>query len=171
MTNSSDQPTTEATASAVSRRTMLRGAAVGGVAVPLLAACGSSDSGSGSGAASASGSASGSAGASASGSASASAGGSGGTTVAVSDVPVGGGTVLADAKVVVTQPTKGEFKAFSAICTHQGCTVTKVENKAIVCPCHGSHFSITDGAPESGPAPSPLAAKKATLSGGQISVT
>ena len=64
--------------------------------------------------------------------------GSGGSDWAAADVPEGGGTILADQEVVVTQPTKGVFKAFTAICTHQGCTVTKVADGAIVCPCHGS---------------------------------
>ncbi len=146
----------------VTRRTMLRGAAVGGAALPLLAACGGGDTGA-SGAGS-SGSGSGS------GSASGGSSGTGGTTVAAADVPVGGGTII-DQKVVVTQPAKGDFKAFSAICTHQGCPVGSVTGGEIVCPCHGSHFSIQDGAPVSGPAPSALAPLKVSVSGGQVSVT
>ena len=146
----------------VSRRSMLRGATVGGVALPLLAACGGgSDGGSGSG---------GSSGSTGSGGSGGSGGGSG-VTVAAADVPVGGGTVLKGPKLVVTQPSKGDFKAFTAICTHQGCTVGGVENGQIVCPCHGSHFSITDGKPVSGPAQAPLASKKVSVSGGQISVS
>ena len=90
--------------------------------------------------------------------------------MAAADVPVGGGTVI-DQSVVVTQPAKGEFKAFSAICTHQGCTVGSVTDGQIVCPCHGSHFSIKDGSPVSGPAPSPLAARRSPCPGGQITVT
>ena len=97
--------------------------------------------------------------------------GQGGATVAAADVPVGGGTILADAKVVVTQPEKGTFKAFTAVCTHQGCTVTKVLGGKIVCPCHGSTFSITDGSPQGGPAQSALAEKKVSVEGDQISVS
>ena len=77
-------------------------------------------------------------------------------TLSTSDVPVGGGIVLADRQVVVTQPEPGVFRAFSAICTHQGCTVNRVRNGAIECPCHNSRFSITDGAVVRNPAPQPL---------------
>ncbi len=99
------------------------------------------------------------------------AGGSGGATVATADVPVGGGKILPDQKVVVTQPSKGRFEAFSAICTHAGCLVGDISGGQIVCPCHGSRFSITDGSVISGPAPAPLPAKKVKVSGGEISVT
>lgn len=95
----------------------------------------------------------------------------GGTPLAsTSEIPVGGGTVFADRKVVVTQPEEGEFKAFSAICTHQGCTVNKVADGTIDCPCHGSKFSVTDGAVTAGPAPRPLPAEKITVSGETITL-
>jgi Rieske Fe-S protein len=142
----------------VSRRMMLRGAAVGGLSLPLLAACG------GGGSADPATSGSGSSGSGSSGS------GSSKATVAVSDVPAGGGTILKDQQVVVTQPSKGDFKAFSAICTHQGCLVAQVTDKKIVCPCHGSEYSITDGSVIRGPAPTPLAAKKVSVKGSEISV-
>ena len=142
----------------LSRRQLLAGTAAGSAALPLLAACsaGSSNGGSGS---------------------SGSAGGSGKVTVPVAEVPVGGGKILPDQQVVVTQPTKGQFKAFTAVCTHQGCTVSKIVGGQIVCPCHGSEFSITDGSntvgPNGGPAGSTadLAAKKISVSGGKVSVS
>ncbi|MGW6539528.1 Rieske (2Fe-2S) protein [Streptomyces sp. NPDC055051] len=87
-----------------------------------------------------------------------------------SEIPVGGGTVFKDRKVVVTQPVEGEFKAFSAVCTHQNCLVNKVANGTIDCPCHGSRFAITDGAVEAGPAPRPLPAEEITVSGETISL-
>src|SRR6187549_1173439 len=68
----------------------------------------------------------------------------GATLAAASSIPVGGGTVFADKDVVVTQPTAGEYKAFSATCTHQGCKVKSVADGVIVCPCHGSKFAIAD---------------------------
>ena len=94
-----------------------------------------------------------------------------GTTVATGDVPVGGGVVLQDQQVVVTQPTAGTFMAFSAVCTHEGCTVTQVSNGAITCPCHMGQFSVTDGSVLGGPPPSPLAAVPLTVSGGTITLT
>jgi len=73
-----------------------------------------------------------------------------------SDVPVGGGKILADKKIVITQPKSGEFHGFSAVCTHAGCIVGTVSGGTINCPCHGSRFSITNGSVVNGPAPSPL---------------
>lgn len=87
-----------------------------------------------------------------------------------SEIPVGGGTIFKEEKVVVTQPTAGEFKAFSAICTHQGCTVGKVENGTIDCPCHGSKFRIADGSVAAGPATRPLPAEQITVSGDSITL-
>jgi Rieske Fe-S protein len=92
----------------------------------------------------------------------------GATLAAASSIPVGGGTVFADKDVVVTQPTAGEYKAFSATCTHQGCKVKSVADGVIVCPCHGSKFAIADGSVASGPAKSPLPAKSVTEEGGSI---
>ena len=69
---------------------------------------------------------------------------------------VGGGAIFADEKVVVTQPTEGEFKGFTGICTHQGCTVTAVTDGTINCACHGSKFSLEDGSVRAGRPPRPL---------------
>jgi len=73
------------------------------------------------------------------------------------DIPVGGGKILADKKIVITEPQSGTFKAFTAVCTHQGCIVNSVSGGTINCPCHGSKFSIVNGSVVNGPAPSPLA--------------
>ena len=94
-----------------------------------------------------------------------------GGEIKVADIPVGGGKVFATEKIVVTQPKAGEFKAFSAICTHKGCTVAKVADGTIDCPCHGSKFNMTTGAVTAGPAPAPLPPKTATVSGTSITVT
>ncbi len=91
-----------------------------------------------------------------------------GALVSTADVPVGGGVILTDAALVITQPKAGTFKAFSAICTHQGCTVGSVENGTINCPCHGSQFAVADGSVVNGPAKKPLAAKKIKVSGTSI---
>ena len=134
------------TSEGVSRRHALAGAATVGVGLPLLAACGGGGS------------------TAEAGSPAPTAGPLGPT----SDVPVGGGTVYPDQKVVVTQPTQGTFKGYSAVCTHQGCLVANVTGGSINCPCHASHFSIEDGSVQSGPAPRPLPEVRLTVTGGRI---
>lgn len=84
------------------------------------------------------------------------------------DIPVGAGTVFADQKVVVTQPTEGFFQAFSAVCTHSGCLVNEVSDGTINCPCHGSKYAIEDGSVTAGPAPRPLEEKTITIEGDSL---
>jgi len=93
---------------------------------------------------------------------------SGTALAATTEIPVGGGKVFADKDVVVTQPTSGDFKAFSATCTHQGCKVKSVADGQIVCPCHGSKFNATDGSVTSGPAKRPLPAKTVSVEGDSV---
>ncbi|MGW0815324.1 Rieske (2Fe-2S) protein [Streptomyces viridiviolaceus] len=85
-----------------------------------------------------------------------------------SDIPVGGGRVFTDEKVVVTQPEQGDFKAFSAVCTHQGCTVSDVRDGTINCACHDSRFRIADGSVEQGPATKPLPEERITVEGNSV---
>jgi Rieske Fe-S protein len=87
------------------------------------------------------------------------------------DIPVGGGKVFEQAKVVVTQPEAGQFKCFTAVCTHQGCLVTGIEGGTINCDCHGSKFKVEDGSVANGPAGSALAARQITVSGDAIQLT
>ena len=81
---------------------------------------------------------------------------------------MGGGVILDGPKIVVTQPAAGDFKAFTAVCTHQSCLVTSVSDNVISCPCHGSRYSAEDGSVENGPAPAPLAAVSIKVEGDSI---
>lgn len=94
--------------------------------------------------------------------------GGGAALTSTSEIPVGGGTVFPEQDLVVTQPEEGEFRAFSATCTHQGCLVDEVSDGTIVCPCHGSTFAIADGSVVDGPANSPLAEREITVNGEEI---
>jgi Rieske Fe-S protein len=82
-----------------------------------------------------------------------------------SDVPVGSGVIVDD--IVVTQPSAGEFKGFSPKCTHAGCTVNKVADGTINCPCHGSKYNL-DGSVANGPATKPLEARTVSVQGDSI---
>ena len=140
------------TAGDASRRAVIGGIVGLGVGVPLLAACGSDDSESS---------------------------GSGAAAVRrppapigkTSEVPVGGGKIFKAEKVMVSQPSEGDFKAFSTVCTHQGCPITKMDGDEIECSCHGSRFLVADGSVANGPATKPLEELKVTVKGDELSVT
>jgi Rieske Fe-S protein len=95
-------------------------------------------------------------------------GGAADALASTGEIPVGGGKIFDAQVVVVTQPTAGEFKAFSAVCTHMGCIVNQISDGRIDCPCHGSEYSIKDGAVLAGPAPRPLPAKQLKITGDSI---
>ena len=158
------QDTTDATTDATtvqspphaSRRSVLLGVGAAAAGVTVLAGCGTSSAGS----STAGGAAGGAAG-----------GGGSAVSVPVSDVPVGGGTILQNPAIVVTQPSQGTFEAFSAICPHAGCPVAAIQGGLIICPCHGSEFDIATGDVKAGPAPPGLAKLTATLSGSSVEVS
>lgn len=152
----------------ICRRAVLQGLTVSGAgaaASTLLAACGSDGEATSSAPSSSAGDNDGTQGGG-------EGGGKGSGTVLgpASEVAVGGGVIYADALVVVTQPTNGEYKGFTAVCTHQQCPVTSIEGAEIVCNCHGSRYSIEDGSVISGPAPAALAAEPVTVSGGDVTL-
>jgi Rieske Fe-S protein len=91
-----------------------------------------------------------------------------GALATTSQIPDGGGKIIDGVNIVVTQPQTGSFRAFTAICTHQGCIVNNVSHGTINCPCHGSKYSIKDGSVVQGPAPSPLAAIAIKVEGTSI---
>jgi cytochrome b6-f complex iron-sulfur subunit len=135
----------------VTRRAVLAGACVG--CVGLVAACSSGGSSSGGG----------------SGGGAGAAGSAGKDLVALKDVPVGGGVVVDGPhnKVVVAQPSAGQVVAFSAVCTHMG-GIVHVEGQQLVCPIHGSRYSLADGSVEQGPAPQPLPKVPVKVSGSEV---
>jgi Rieske Fe-S protein len=96
--------------------------------------------------------------------------GSSGTELArVDQVPEGGGVVLGSAGVVLTRTPDGQVHAFSATCTHQGCTVDSVAGGRISCPCHGSQFDAVTGEVLRGPATRPLPPVTVEVSNGVVS--
>lgn len=141
------------------RRHALTAAATVGLGTPLLAACGSHDT-----------------------STSAVAGealptgkadptpASGTEIASTKEIPVEGGTIFPDQELVVTQPTKGEFRCFTAVCTHMGCLVSSIQAGGIRCECHGSAYSIEDGTPVNPPATEPLQEFPVTVEGGRITI-
>jgi Rieske Fe-S protein len=92
----------------------------------------------------------------------------GSALVAVDRIPDGGGVVLESRHVVVTKDATGTVRGFSATCTHQGCTVSSVDNGAISCPCHGSRFDAATGAVVQGPATRALAAVPVVVRDGNV---
>jgi Rieske Fe-S protein len=91
--------------------------------------------------------------------------GPGDAIASTADVPVGSGVIVGD--IVITQPAAGDFKGFSATCTHNGCTLNKVADGAIDCPCHGSKFNL-DGSVARGPAKKPLKSEAISVRGDSI---
>lgn len=146
---------TEPRSHGVTRRHALAGMATAGVALPLLAACGGGDGQTATDQPTA-------------GGPSRSAPSAEKALAKTTDIPVGSGVIYPSANVVVTQPTAGTFKGFSATCTHQGCQVGRVSGGLIQCPCHGSEFSIADGSVVQGPASSPLPPVQLKVAKGEI---
>ncbi|MFJ9027053.1 Rieske 2Fe-2S domain-containing protein [Streptomyces sp. NPDC102274] len=87
---------------------------------------------------------------------------------AAAEVPVGGAKLYREQRLVVSCPAKGEYKAFSAQCTHAGCLLEKLEGTVGDCPCHGSRFDVTTGAAIQGPATASLPEVPVTAEGGKL---
>jgi Rieske Fe-S protein len=146
----------------VSRRTVITAGAGVAAGLGLVAACGPSNDSSGSGGAAAT------AQAGANGSGSAPSGG----IVALSSITVGEAVAATiDGKpAVVARPTDNTAAAFSAICTHMGCTVN-VDGAVLKCPCHGSQYNALTGAVTQGPAPRNLPAIPVKVVNGEVMTT
>ncbi|WP_406860244.1 Rieske (2Fe-2S) protein [Streptomyces sp. HUAS MG47] len=87
---------------------------------------------------------------------------------AASEVPVGGAKLYREQRLMVHCPAQGQYKAFSAQCTHAGCVLDKIEDNEGNCPCHGSRFDVTTGKSLKGPATAPLPAVPVKVVGGKL---
>lgn len=87
----------------------------------------------------------------------------------LSELPVGEAksVTLDGRELIVTRTGDNSAVAFSAICTHQGCTVAPAENE-LRCPCHGSTYDTRTGHVTGGPAPSPLTKIPVRVDGGTV---
>lgn len=74
--------------------------------------------------------------------------------IAATEIPVGS-AVIVD-KVIFSQPTEGEFKAYSQTCPHQHSLITKIEGMTATCTTHYSSFDLATGEVTGGPSPKPL---------------
>ncbi len=164
----------------ISRKTFVRLAAALGVgaASASVAACGGSSSGGSSG------NSGGNSGGGSNGQAKnqASSGGNS-KDQAKSQAPSGGAAVAKESEVAVGSAVKfkdggkdavlvhledGDFVAYSAVCTHAGCTVA-YKNAQLACPCHGSIFDPANGAEVvSGPAQTPLTEIPVEVRNGEV---
>ena len=70
--------------------------------------------------------------------------------------------------VLVTQPKAGDYRGFSATCTHAGCIVNGVQDGQIACGCHGARFNSESGAVEAGPARTALGRIPIELRGSEL---
>ncbi len=167
MSASSQTPAPQASpVSDPTRRVVVAGAA--GISVVTLAACSSGSTTSPATAAPGTATGASTGGAStASGTKAGSASSSATVLAKAADVPVGGGLIVTDAKVVVTQPTAGSFSAFSVACPHKGCAVNAIQGSEIICPCHNSKFGL-NGAVIAGPATSGLTPVAVKVADGSV---
>ncbi|MCG3121378.1 MAG: Cytochrome b6-f complex iron-sulfur subunit [bacterium] len=86
------------------------------------------------------------------------------TVGSAAQVQYGGNTLL------VARTAQDTFAAVTAVCTHQGCTITGYGNQVYTCPCHGSQFD-TNGQVKRGPAGSALRKYQAQFANNQLTIT
>jgi len=89
------------------------------------------------------------------------------------DLPPNSGIVFqfGTQPAILIRTPEGELRAFSAVCTHLGCTVQYVpESKVIWCPCHNGMFDL-HGRNIGGPPPRPLPEFRVNVHEGRIVVT
>jgi nitrite reductase/ring-hydroxylating ferredoxin subunit len=89
------------------------------------------------------------------------------------DIPIGSGKKfdVEGVPILITQPRAGEFRGFSAVCTHAGFVMTNMANSEIKCDNHGAVYSADDGSVLSGPAPRALGKVTVTVEGDDVLVS
>lgn len=90
--------------------------------------------------------------------------------IRTSQVPVGSAYIEPEGDYLVIQPTEGAFRAFSRTCPHAGCQVSQIDGDEIVCPCHGSRYSVRDGSRVSGPTPRGLTEVPVRVEGKRLEI-
>lgn len=96
------------------------------------------------------------------------------TVCKTTDIKVGGAKLFEPAKnkpVLITQPKRGVFRAFSVYCTHENAVIGTVSGSNLVCLVHGAKFDTTTGAVKQGPARKALTRYTCTVSAGKVIVT
>jgi nitrite reductase/ring-hydroxylating ferredoxin subunit len=91
-----------------------------------------------------------------------------GIVAAASDIPVGGGKVYPDKRIVVARPSANMYRGYRADCTYKPCALSTLQDGLVVCPCHGCRYALADGSPRKGPATRPLTEALITVDAGMI---
>lgn len=90
-----------------------------------------------------------------------------------SELPPNSGKIFrfgASPGIVIDTPT-GELRAFTAVCTHLGCTVQyRKDLQQIWCACHGGTYDL-EGVPVAGPPPRPLTRYEVAVQGDDVWVS
>jgi cytochrome b6-f complex iron-sulfur subunit len=91
----------------------------------------------------------------------------------VSDFANDSGTIIkfGTKPVILLRTPKGDFKAFSAVCTHLECTVQYRKDFGLIwCACHNGKYDL-NGRNVSGPPPRPLNEFRVTLQGEEVFIS
>ncbi len=80
-----------------------------------------------------------------------------------------GSLLIPEAKTFVINLGNDNYRAFTSVCTHEGCDVDSFSSGRIRCPCHGSQYDVS-GNVVVGPAPSALRRFTTSLNGTTLQI-